>query len=876
MLFGGKNLQMGKGKWCKKSCQKTECLLYSKIEVPYDGSPDSRVVFVGESPGPNELKEGKPFVGKAGQLIKSHLKKSGIPISDCFFMNSARCLIDKKKSGVKEITSILRKCRGKVESALKAIKPKVIVVLGDIALRQIIRKSGITKNRGKWLFNEEFNCYILPMFHPAYILRNMSMLPRFLSDVKMLRDFINNDYQPLKSTEKFNFISDGISLHTLAKLLKGKIIAIDTETQGLEWFDDNFLVISFSISHKEGTAYQVNLYQEVPLEEADFTIKWERKLTGKKRGLVDVGIKREKDFEKKISFLKSILNNEGIKKYMMSPYDMFAFYSLFKQNAFFCGIGLGEINNFAMDVQAAANILNENLYTMASLATLQMDFTTVKTDYNTEFENAFGKEDMLAAKKCNPKKFNGYACYDADVTRRVGMSLKKELLYKSNKAQAKYLIKFVMPTIRKTLFEMSKNGIAFDLKSFPKTRSEIKAMVDRMEARTLKLIPEKVLDKYKEDLKLSRGDILRDALYSNIGYGLPKIKENKTSPSIDSETRLKLLDIRGLSSNARKCIEVYGEFKNTHTLYTRNLKQFDKYVKHDGRIHSKFSLVKAVTGRMASSNPNLMNIPKRSKLAPKIRKLLCSSPGYLLLAADAAQAELRWIAHIAQDPTMIKVFKENRDIHTETAKALVSVPWDTLSPEKQKEARRNSKVVDFGLLYGMGIKGFMEYAKAEYGVVLSRLQAERWVNIFFNKYNKIPIYHRNTIAMCKRDGYIDSCFGKRRRLPEITSLDMFLRTYAERQAINHRIQSPSSDTVLIAGNDFIDQKYPFDEARIVLFIHDELIFEIKENLIGTYAKRIKYHMEHPSIEEKFGVKLSVPLKAEIKVGPNLKDLEEMG
>lgn len=860
-----------KGNWCKKPCQNINCQLYSKIEVPYDGDPTAKVVFIGESPGLHELQEGKPFVGKAGHLLKANLRKSDIDPDHCFFMNSARCLIDKKKLSNKEITAILKNCRSKLVSALKSIKPKVIIVLGDIALRQTVKKSGITKHRGKWLYSEEFGCEILPFFHPAYILRNMAMLPRFLSDIKMLKDYIFNRYTVKKSTEKLNFISDRISMHALSKLVQGKTLAIDTETQGLDWADDNFLVISFSLSFREGSAYQINLYKEVPMEEANFIIKWDRKLKGKKRGLVDVGIQRELDFESKMSFLKTILNSREIKKYMMTPYDTFAFNSLFKREK----RELGKINNFAMDIQAAANILNENLYTMASLASLQMDFTDVKTDYNTEFGNMFDKGDMFQVKQANIEKFNEYACYDADVTRRVGVSLKKELLQEKNVKQAKYLVKFTMPTIRKTLFEISKNGIRFDLKNFPKTRAEIKAIVDRMEARTLKLVPPKILEKHKEDLKLSRGDILRDALYSNIGYGLPKIKENKTGPSIDAETRLKLLDTRGLSSTARKCIESYGEYKDTHTLYTRNLRQFDKYVKSDGRIHAKSSVVTAVTGRMSISKPNLMGIPKRSKLAPKIRKLLCAPPGHLLLATDAAQAELRWMAHIAQEPTMIKVFKDGRDIHTETAKALIGNQWDTLSPEKQKVARRNAKVVNFGLLYGMHLKGFMDYARAEYEVVLSRLEGERWISIFFNKYNRIKLYHQNTIALCKKYGYVESCFGRRRRLPEINSSDRFLKGYAERRAINHRIQSPSSDTVLIAGNDFIDQNYPKNEARIVLFIHDELIFEIKEDLIEKYVKIIKYHMEHPSIERKFGVKLSIPLQADIKVGPNLKDLEEM-
>lgn len=864
-------LQGRKVCWCKQPCREIDCLLYKRIEVPYIGNPVARVVFVGESPGRTELEKGKPFVGDAGDLLYSTFTKVGINAKECFIINSARCLIDKKKLGMRDIASILHACRPKVEKALHTIKPRLIVVLGDIALRQIMKKAGISKHRGVLLYSQEFNCDVYPMFHPAHILRNKSMLPRFLGDMKVVKEIIDNDFKEVKIIDSLKYESDNVPMHTLSKLVSGNTIGIDTETQGLDWCSEDFLVISFSISHAKGCAHQINLYKEVSLEKADFVIKWRRKPEGKKWAVVDVGVKREEGFDKKILFLKSILTSEKVKKYMMSPYDMYAFHALFKRE----NIKLGEIKNFAMDIQAAANIYDENLYKMTSLSILQKDFTEIKKDYNAEFEDTFDKADMLKAKNVSRETFNEYACYDADVTRRAGVALKNIFLRKPNSRQANYFVKFTMPTIRKTLFEISKNGIKFDTDNFPETRTEIKDMLDRMEKKALKYVPHGVIEKYSDDLKLSRSDILRDALYSDIGYGLPILKSNKTGPSVDEKTRVKLLDIKGLSNQAKECILRYNEYKETHTLYTRNLKNFDEHVKRDGRIHTKVNLVAAVTGRVASSSPNLMSIPKRSKLAPRVRKLLCAPKGYVLIAPDAAQAELRWIAHVSQDKAMIEVFNKGQDIHTATAMALVGDKWSTLSKEEQKIARRNAKVVNFGLIYGMHLNGFLDYAKAEYGVTLSRVEGERWINIFFNKYSRLPLYHRNTIAECQKHGYVESCYGRRRRLPDILSKDKFLRGYAERQAINHKIQSPSSDTVLMSANDFIDQGYPKKEARVVLFIHDELIFEVREDLADKYVGRIKYHMENPPIEKTFGVKLSVPLKADIKVGPNLKDLEEV-
>ena len=180
-----------------KKCRISECPLFlNGKEVPYSGNTSADVIWFGESPGVTEEKERKPFVGDAGVLSKRVCRKAGLPWKSLFIMNSARCRIDKSNMTDREIGAVLECCRKKVVRAIRAVRPKCIVACGDFALRQLTRQKGITKARGKWIWSDEFNCWIMPTFHPAYILRNKGLLPVLRQDVKAVVAFIKNGYAP--------------------------------------------------------------------------------------------------------------------------------------------------------------------------------------------------------------------------------------------------------------------------------------------------------------------------------------------------------------------------------------------------------------------------------------------------------------------------------------------------------------------------------------------------------------------------------------------------------------------------------------------------------------------------------------------------------
>jgi uracil-DNA glycosylase family 4 len=856
----------------KKTCTSTSCPLIGRdIEVPYRGPKNAKVVWIGESPGKDEELEGKCWVGDAGKLSRKVVTKVGLNWNRLFKMNSARCRIIKDNLSGKQITAILKQCRPKVEKAIHYLKPKCIIVAGDFALKQILKKGGITKARGIWVYSKEFNCWVLPTFHPAYILRNMSLKKVLEGDLRSVVDFIRNGYEPPSDEEDVDY-KEVSSLKPI--LDAGLPVGVDTEGQGIDWADPNYICISISVSTAPGVGVNLRLYEECePDDNADMIIMWNRLIEGqKKKQMVPVGVRRVANFNKKLDQVIELMGRADIKKYMFNGnFDVLVLRTIVRRER---GIEM-KVRGYAMDVQAGVHVLDENVYKMASLDFVQKMLTSVKSDYNREFAERWDKADMLAVPT---EDLNRYACADADITRQSAFVVRSMLMSPGNERLANYMVKMVQPTLA-TMAEMQENGVWINTKMMPKVTTAVTRLVREYQEAALKAIPARIRNlplHQKKGLKLSRADLVRDALFD--GFRCRILKTTKSgAASIDKEVRIRLKDGR-LSGNAREFIEDYERWSEYNTLLTRYLHGFAKAIKGDGRIHANNSLTSAVTGRMASSKPNMMNNPKRSVSAKLIRALIAAPKGWRFLAADQGQSELRWCADIANDPTMIQIFSNsNLDIHTETAKSLSDKNWANLSADEIDSERRNAKCINFGLIFGMKINGFIKYAKIEYGIDLTWDQAQGWVDIFFGKYNRIPAYHERIIESCRENGYVESPLGRRRRLPEIYSTDKWLRLEAERQAINQPIQSPSSDAVLIAGNEMRRKGYlnP-DEIKLVLFVHDELIFQVRDNSkLEDYAKMIKHEMENPPLKRDYGFELKVPLVSDVKQGRNLAKMEEM-
>jgi uracil-DNA glycosylase family 4 len=845
-----------------------DCPLRREIEVPYSGARDAAVAFVGESPGREERIARRPFIGRAGRLLRESAEKARLSVVSSVILNSARCLIDKAELSEKVIRQILAACRPSLETALQSIAPKVIVALGNIALTQLLRKSGIKKYRGKFLWSEEFKCWIMPTFHPAYCLRDPTQTPFLVQDLEKVRALQEHGWVLEEVTDE----TDYREVQDLNPLFEDQNqeyrIALDTETTGVDYLDSNTLMVCASFSWEKGKAVVLRFHEE-SLAPTGLVIQQLRKVAGARvKQLVPVNVRQCDNFDAKVSHLWHICHDPRFKLYMQN-----GLFDLHIIREFFLRLGMEppDFPSFVMDTQTAAHVLDENLYQQVSLYDLQGAFTDLQSDYKPTFSRNHSYEDMLTVPVPD---LVSYAAGDADVTRRAGMTLRGKLF--ETQKLARYYGLFVQPTMRYALYELEVNGSMVDLARLPIAKEETAQLLAVHEKAIESLIPAKIRAAATAQKKrISPKALLADALFSDDGYRLRSPKKTKSGqPSADKDSRAALLDSR-IPERARKLLTTYDEWSELSTLYTRYLSGFEKHVKSDGHIHSRFSLVRAATGRVASREPNMMNNPKRSNSSKVIRRLLCAPPGWVLVEIDASQAELRWMAQLSQDREMIRIYRNDLDIHTETTEAMLGKKKSQVAPEEFAKARRSSKFVNFGVIYLISAHGLVQQCKKEFNLDYTEKQAQGWIRTWFNKYPGVKDYHARTIEFCKRFGYVESPLGRRRRLPNINSRDRVLAGQAERMAVNHPIQSASSDTVLMSITEMVRRKV-FDptECRVTNFIHDSVVLEIREDVIDKNVLIAKEIMENPPLEQ-FGIVMSVPLKVDAKAGRNLGEMVEV-
>ena len=271
------------------------------------------------------------------------------------------------------------------------------------------------------------------------------------------------------------------------------------------------------------------------------------------------------------------------------------------------------------------------------------------------------------------------------------------------------------------------------------------------------------------------------------------------------------------------------------------------------RVHTSYNQAVTATGRLSSSEPNLQNIPIRSEEGRLIRRAFIAPPGCVLLAADYSQIELRIMAHLSRDPGLLKAFANGWDIHTATASEIFVVD----QAEVTSEQRRRAKAVNFGLIYGMSAFGLAK----QLGV--GREEAQHYITRYFERYPGVLEYMERTRAQARDQGYVETLFGRRLYLPEIKSPNGMRQKAAERTAINAPMQGTAADIIkkaMINIHHWQNQT-PNPGAKMIMQVHDELVFEIKEEALDQSRDQIRQFMEHV-------VQLAVPLNVSIGVGPN--------
>lgn len=306
-------------------------------------------------------------------------------------------------------------------------------------------------------------------------------------------------------------------------------------------------------------------------------------------------------------------------------------------------------------------------------------------------------------------------------------------------------------------------------------------------------------------------------------------------------------------------------YRELQKLVSTYIDALPKEVGSDGRVHSTLVQTGTATGRMASKDPNLQNIPIRSEEGRLVRQAFVAEAGYKIVAIDYSQIELRIAAILSEDPALLDIFKRGEDVHTGVAVRVFNVPPE----EVTGNMRRKAKVINFGILYGMGVNALRQ----NLGEGTSRAEAQEFLHAYFNTFTKLAEYLEETKTEARQKGYTTTLFGRRRHFPGISSNVPFIRAAAERMAINAPIQGTEGDILRIAQRDiayWIQKNAKQDEVRMLLQVHDELVFEIKETAMKTVVPELVDIMTNVFAgHETHGV----PIEVDVKGGPNWRELD---
>jgi DNA polymerase-1 len=344
---------------------------------------------------------------------------------------------------------------------------------------------------------------------------------------------------------------------------------------------------------------------------------------------------------------------------------------------------------------------------------------------------------------------------------------------------------------------------------------------------------------------------LRDILFNELKLPTKGLKKTKSGFSTDADTLEKLAAAHPLP---QKLVEyrVIAKLKST---YADALPELIDPA--SGRIHTSFNQAIAATGRLSSSEPNLQNIPTRSPEGRRIRRAFVPAPGYVLLSADYSQIELRILAHLSGDATLVEAFARDEDIHARTAaEVLAADPSD-------REARRQAKVINFGIIYGMG----PQRLASELGIPFA--EASDYIKRYFERLPGVKSYLEDTLRGARERGYVTTMFGRRRYLPELSGPDGGARAQAERIATNTPLQGSAADLIKLAMVRLAATLHEQElAARIILQVHDELLLEVRIDALASTAESVKHAMEQAAV-------LKVPLKVDLKSGANWAELERL-
>jgi len=598
------------------------------------------------------------------------------------------------------------------------------------------------------------------------------------------------------SKKRYITVLDKKALSDLVGRLKtSDMFAVDTETTSKDPMQAELVGLSFSMKPDE--AFYIPLAHDYP------------------------DVPDQLEFKTVLNLLKPVLENPGIKKIGQNiKYD----WMVLKRH----GISLAGV---AFDTMLASYLINPSKRAH-NLDQIALDFLDHKT---ITYQDVTGKgKKGVSFARVPLEKAGPYSCEDADITLMAYHVLKPML----EDASLVQLFKKVEMPLVPVLMKMEMTGVCVDKKKLRDLSASFGNQLTRLESRIFSIAG--------EEFNIKSSQQLGHILFEKLKLPVQKKTRKKTAYSTDVNVLTVLADKHELP----ELILRHRTLAKLKSTYTDAL--LDLVHPETERIHTSYNQTVTATGRLSSSDPNLQNIPIRTDQGMEIRRAFIPRNGWTLVSADYSQIELRILAHYADDEILIKAFKDDEDVHTRTATEVFQVFPSFITPE----LRRQAKVINFGIVYGMSPYGLSKELN------ISRKMAKTYIDNYFTRYKGVKRFIDQTISTAKHTSKTSTLLGRIRHLPDINSVNKTVREFAERTAINTPIQGTAADLIKLA---MINVDAAFSErglkTAMLLSVHDEIVFEVPPEELETVKKLIKEIME--------GIwDLKVPLKVNIAPGGN--------
>jgi DNA polymerase-1 len=802
-------------------------------------------MIIGEAP--NE--QGEPFVGRAGRLLSEIMETVGLNRRKVFITNAVSCRPPDNRTPTK---GEVRACNRWLQYQIKHVKPKYVLLLGNTALQSITGASGIKKVRGRPF--ERNGIIYLATYHPSFILRDDTQRPYLERDLRLFATIIKEGGIPREKELNYTVVRNRAQFDLMIEDLRG-IISFDLETSCLyPWQKVNekgqkdparINTIGFGTKHHQWVlpiAHRESPWNEDAID-----------------GMI-------REIDSIVPRCQLVMHNGKFDVLWMAVH-----------------FGVWWKNHF--DTMLAHYALDENSeHGLKKLA--QRYCGAPDWDIDASAKKGNSTLDQLAL----------YQAHDLYYTRLLRFLFSDKL---SEDPQVERVFARILMPCSRLFTEIEYEGIYVDHTKFDQAETALREAMAASKAE---------LDKFLEGLPASARQTfnwgstkdLRFLLFDHLR--LPVIEKTRGGVPSCNESVLKRID-HPIGSALIK----FREAKQQLSFFIEGWKPFLHKKRLEGRmhyfLHPSFKIHGTVTGRLSCEHPNLQQVPRDKR----IRSLITAEPGWTLVECDLSQIELRIAAELAQEPTMIHAFTHGIDVHWLTTireiergagqRDLVvntaftwrrkrdpeaKVPTYSVAiqdllkmgpdeaaeiNEAWKELRKKAKAINFGYLYGMWWKKFKRYAYDNYGVTISDEDAEASRTFFFSTYSRLEDWHKAQKRFARRNGYVRTLSGRKRRLPDATHIeDSPARAAAERQAINSPVQSFANELNLMAALQ-LRKEFSRSIVRICGTVHDAILMRVKNPYIERVTSRLLEIMKRPALLDEWGIELRVPIEAEAKIGP---------